>query len=124
MPGYDTMEAGREMDCLIAEKIFGKVKCQGESHLPGHRMFNDGRFCYADPTSPDQGAEVSLYSSDISAAWEVVEEMGAFCFRRWQDGTFEAGFGHQDRDDCWEFMAQAPTAPLTICRAALKAIGK
>ena len=62
------------------------------------------------------------YSSDISAAWLVVEKM------------LERGYWltlEQNLSDCWqatfsdEYSADhEATAPLAICRAALSALGR
>jgi len=122
----DDMPAGREMDALIAEKIFGKVKCQAKCHNPGVRAWLDGRYCYALPGSPQDGAELLLYSHDISAAWEVVEKMGMIMdlfyrpdvIPKWAGNKWYCKFECHDRQG----YSSAETLPLAICRAALKTI--
>lgn len=68
-------------------------------------------------------AELCLpyYSSDIAAAWQVVEKMaekGDLIFlqtHRGDDEQYAATFVEP-------FTAYAPTVPLAVCRAALKAV--
>lgn len=62
------MKAGREMDALVAEKVMGWTDRHGEFAIPPD-------------TSPHRGAirympeKVPPYSTDISAAWQVVEKL-------------------------------------------------
>lgn len=103
---YDTIEAGREMDALVAEKVMGwKRGGKGDHTKPLHYKSLDhpgeirnnwaakGEHDYL--TSPDGNThylcacadeaikdhiDLPEYSTSISAAWEVVErfEQGAF----------------------------------------------
>ncbi len=95
----DKLEAGPELDALVAEKVMG--------------MEPDG------PWAPPK------YSTDIAAAWEVLmvlvgripEPIGIIIDKQ---GQFFVVKGEQcDLED----VASASTAPLAICRAALKAVG-
>ena len=72
------------------------------------------------------------YSSDISAAWEVVEEMRRkapsdtwFCvWNAWETNRWVAGYMEYDMDGdiTWtDESADALAAPLAICRAAVLA---
>jgi hypothetical protein len=102
----------RELDVLVAEKVFGLVPCTAACH-----DFGNMRPCHAQPDSPDQGAETRCYSTRIEDAWMVVEAMReqGYCFylETDQDGEAFAMFG----DDL--NGAEAPTAPRVICLAAL-----
>jgi hypothetical protein len=136
------MPAGREMDALVAEKVMGcKV-----SHLPfpgGQERVSCG--CRNgehpgphDNTDPVWDDILAYYSTDIAAAWKVVEKLrGELSWadgfqlsqsalgQEWQNfpeapqngyaATFTNGYEN-------EASATAETAPLTICRAALKAV--
>jgi hypothetical protein len=86
------MPAGRKMDILVSEKVMHDI--------PGQAM-------------------ISLYSTDIAAAWEVVEKMIE------ADGFFQmyyASTGEWLVDlDTEENLIGEKTAPLAICRAALLA---
>jgi hypothetical protein len=118
------MKAGRELDALVAEKIFGlKFDCE--------RCRNES---------------LDSYSTDIAAAFEVVDAIGKRIAMEsgvpklqfltlsqlgyWSAG-YAASFGFPwFQDDQWEqhandfsASAQAETAPLAICLAALKAVG-
>jgi len=60
------------------------------------------------------------YSTDIAAAWEVVEEMelvvGYGLLYKWH-------VRNSWEDDLASVHTNADTAPLAICRAALKVVG-
>ena len=136
------MEAGRELDALVAEAM-GWIWLRFK---PAHD--EDAEFVRK-PYGPDTW-EASLehkrangdeplahlwdcdlphYSTDIAAAWEVVEYMGPIPFSlrfqpadAWRTGDGEV-YCHAHWT-CWfegSVWAEAPTAPLAICRAALLA---
>ena len=110
------MEAGRELDMLVAEKVMGyQCVCDDEPRdCPIHAR--------------DDYDTLLAYSTDIDNAWDVVTQMRASFFleRRLTRGMF----WHAVFDDCgdgtWQdevrVHAEGATAPLTICRAALKFI--
>ena len=122
------MEPGREVDALIAEKVMGLE----EVH------FNDGqayteleRECLPPPSNKwmylakdgpnDEGyyREIPSYSTSLAAAWKVVFHVGAAMqLFLYTTGLWEVNFHIRDK----VFNAEAPTAPLAICHAALKAI--
>ena len=99
------MEAGKELDALIMEKVMGDEPLKG-------------RVAYLNPS----------YSIDINAAWEVVEKM------KEKGLTVEVFFGWESnkyQKDDWvaifedsngEYLGVAKTAPNAICLAALKAL--
>jgi len=115
---YDTMDAGREMDALVAEKVMG-LRVEGSISL--ELRYTPQPEYYASP--------LLGYSTSISAAWEVVEKMWGECFRLMR---FSHGEGKVALEGPWwraEFglmkeFVEAPTAPLAICRAALKSTAK
>lgn len=110
--------AGRELDALVAEKVMGWKRY-------GRR--NSGTWTAPGGFNASAGSWPT-YSTDIAAAWEVVEamqkkawvtEVSADCF---VDGR-PAGFtAHCWYDDDSRHYATADTAPLAICRAALQAM--
>lgn len=86
----ETLQAGRELDALVAEKMFGLIR-----------------------------DDINPFSTDISAAWQVVE--------KWKDASwsFEAET-HEGPEGCWtvkvgKFEAKADTLPLAVCHASLAA---
>lgn len=114
------MEAGRELDALVAEKVMGhKVKWGRSRFYP---------LDYDTPFFDEQPLKRSIpnYSTDIAAAWEVVEklkeqtaperdiEIGCYSFYRVSivDAATEAEIAVMEND----------SAPLAICLAALKAL--
>lgn len=131
----DKLEAGHKLNGLIAKHIFG---CEMQ-------MINGDACCACDQVnekSPHASREaysgtwIIDYSTDIAAAWLVVEHFarldGIFVSARPQDqdwwtvipdeknhpkGSLKCGPG------C-SVMAFGPTAPLSICRAALRMVMK
>ena len=92
------MEAGRELDALIAEKVMDDMLAG--IRLDGSPMFDD----------------IPHYSTQIANAWLVVEKLRLFVQPSalgWHSGL---------RGDIQENHRHANTAPLAICLAALKAV--
>lgn len=122
------MEAGRELDALIAEEVMGFHKHHIHGYL--HNAPSDEAW---DATYPDAleydyhwPGEEPHYSTNIADAWEVVERFvrEGVVFIVKGDGLRPGDFNpkwtvlvdNQPRTD-------ADTAPLAICLAALKAKG-
>lgn len=135
----ENMPAGEELDKLICEKLDGwrwvknsknangwacnglcGENCSKEEEFKKWNQDNKKFNGWVSPSTPH-------FSTDIAAAWEVVEKVR------------ELGFDaivvmHQDRipycqfvkpideDNIEEYLGTAETAPLAICRAALKAV--
>ena len=108
-----TMEAGREMNELIAEKIMGWIKYN--PNISTEYNF-DGWFIKC-PDGLGLCVESDDWSpsTDMTAAWQVVEKMDMPFYLERKDDWF-AMFG-----DELDYSANADTAPLAICRAALLA---
>ncbi len=116
------MKAGRQLDALVAEKVMGWELTQ--SRL-GH---------YHVITSPSgkpikTHSHIPLFSTDIAAAWLVVEKLITDGYEvsidSIIDGFFECGINKDDgeidaRIIGWE--REAPTAALAICLAVLEAV--
>jgi Phage ABA sandwich domain len=133
---------GRELDALVAEKVMGNVawdvviagcsrggrRCGTVAEAKEYRkalqkFYQVGAIVLHDT--------VSEYSTDIAAAWEVVEKMSDRFHWRIQS-PFEAGglwfagltplgaTGWNGRPD---YNIGDHSAPLAICLAALKAVG-
>lgn len=121
------LPAGRELDALIAEKVMGL--CVRSAEQVGIRAHEEEYACdfyvnKPDASEPRWGHMLPLqpYSTDIRAAWEV--------FERVRHLSQESSTRIEHEGDLWhatfstlDFLAQASgeTAPLAICRAALKA---
>ena len=121
----DKLEAGRELDALIAECVMGKSvveteECNGIDNLwlaPYRDEWDD--------------APLPQYSVKIRAAWAVVEKLG-YNWNLYRD-VGKCGDDYETSGDgLYRFIYSAPgmpmqgvtasTAPLAICRAALKAV--
>lgn len=115
-PDVDSMLAGREMDKLIAEKVMGWGDFWSDPNgviLMGNPPGN---------TVEDDRIEVPHYSTDIAAAWQIVEY-----------SLQQRGWGFHSLDEGWSasffvtgrtslILSHADTAPLAICRAAFLAV--
>lgn len=123
------LDPGPELDALVAEKVMGRpgrfvdaVRINGEWR-EARTWLPEGW----EPDDPPKGSTAghmpSSYSTDIHAAWEVVEKLGprGFGLLRLQGpgNAYMAGF----RADTVEGQIYA-TAPHAICLAALKACGE
>ena len=116
------MEAGRELDALIAEKVMGLTLG------PAPMSANFEITCVK--LGDHEWRNISYYSTKIGAAWEVVEKMRGHSdsLRR----TFRivaypyhrtyATFDIEEDSDDWTEANGDHATPLAICLAALKAV--
>lgn len=128
------MKAGRELDGLVAEHVMGLPRPDGP--LPpytGNEVVIEP-FDYmgwvVQSSGYDAGDELEIvphrYSTDIAAAWQVVEATDPAC--EWSV-TKTAGDEYHCEirgvlSGCTTHAeAYADTAPLSICLAALQALG-
>lgn len=121
------MEAGRELDALIAEKVMGcKILYVGT--VSGEKPWGCG--CLNEIHSIGDGdAELKEFSTDIAAAWEVVEKLR----EKYNSVDICAlsptlkGCHYKVKlwDNAWSdsITILSETVPRAICLAALKAIG-
>ena len=139
MMDIDKLEAGRELDALVAEKVMGWR--EDAYHYWADPGGGDETFwVVAGSTEDHPGNRAWCPSTDISAAWGVVEHVRrmhparvwfelyaprgdlpwtAVFFTRcleWEDSMYEMG---SDRI----IPSSGKEAPLAICRAALKVVG-
>lgn len=119
------LEAGPEMDRMIATKVMGWERGKDYGEFRWGRPFVDHSIeWWMDfddcPFSP---------STNIAHAWEVVDKMGNIVLFRGEDRwhcaemSYDDGFGDNWIDTPISGHASADTAGLAICRCALKAIG-
>lgn len=132
------LEAGRELDALVAEKVMG---CQLRRSPTGPSCecanLNWPHANHGTGETVNTCAGLRFYSTDIAAAWEVVKRVVETC--GWNDGfqlsngwlgeecenlcgpdegwiaSFNNGYGNTT-------AAPGKTVALAICRAALKAV--
>ncbi len=119
------MEAGRELDALVAEKVMGWRDVR-----PGHYTGSPGTMYgkapqpqpWDSPQDRTKGVSfVPFYSTKIADAWEVIEKLA-------DRDPMIAMWGYEDGTAGWfcDFEGikdHARTAPHAICLAALKAVG-
>ena len=118
------MKAGRELDALVAEKVMGIKLCHHELHETRPTC----KYCHLNKGfwQPKWGRiePPRHYSTDIAAAWEVVETFAGKVYvgmaRGKYSGDWKAVIGDRVRPS---YEIEAETAPLAICLAALKAKG-
>jgi hypothetical protein len=119
----DQLEAGPELDALIAEKVMGWTGVEKSNNV--------GWELQGYPPNPKKlhragGAHlVPDYSTEIPAAWLVVEKLGfLFTIGRQTNGYIVVIYSNNPNltqtDGCG--IGGAKTAPLAICRAALKTV--
>lgn len=130
----------RELDALVAEKVFGWEWVEDLPSRTGNRRggkflgspgFSDRNPSMARTARCKHLAEwcyndVENYSTDIGAAWKVVEKIQStglvFEISSLLNGGYNAGFYKEPYGDgkCVLGIKEAPRA---ICLAALKAVG-
>jgi hypothetical protein len=120
----------REIDIKIAEKVFGaKVTFLNQQHGWRIDYVTDKEECN-DPIRTDwgnDGEKLKSYSTDLKAAWEVVEffkdrirfvlTMGEMPSKFYSNVVIHLGMGNFK-----EYQAEANTAPEAICLAILNSI--
>lgn len=136
----DELQAGRELDARIAVEVMGWKRMswhdyqssQGQHdartkeltygwHLPSGEMVDvraedcDDYYCPTSAWSP---------STDIEDAWDVVEKFDTqiVSLGRVLDGRWRCSFMYADSRLQRDTSVYALTAPIAICKAALKAV--
>lgn len=113
----EQLPAGRELDALIAEHVMG-----WQQVLTFTADTKEGQYEWIDPDLTSQA--LPHYSTDIAAAWLVVQKIESFSLIA--PGAWYAG-GEYHNEDRWccetaTTIAYGDTAPHAICLAALKAV--
>ena len=120
------MEAGRELDALVAEKVMGLHEFA--AYAGNHKASLGWGNPEADMT---RGELHSLphYSTDITAAWKVVEKIKSTLPKDGPNGSFSMIFedgiwfvGYYEHENGWLNYFSSESAPHAICLAALNAV--
>jgi len=127
------MEPGRELDVLVAEEVMGfDVVEDPESAICGGSRVSGGLWVIIERDYHEWGHKVDQsepYSTDIAAAWEVVEKMDER--KRWvhirssMDQNLKERGWAVDMGRWWNrtrLGVWARTVPEAICKAALLAV--
>ena len=131
---------GRDLDAAVAEKVMGwcvvqageeewleKAEENGATYPIWHWWPEGGTGLYR---TDDLNHEVWSPAYCIAAAWEVLEKIRIDRDRivkveASRDGSYTCAIGTRYRTNWMEGVrAMAETAPLAICRAALRCVGK
>ena len=112
------MEAGRELDEIVAEKVMGwkwdrRYPTSDPQFIPPE---GDPRLAWAAEWD-ERGIPEYLpeYSTDLGMAWEIVDRVrGSFSSQQWEIWTHEL---------CSNAQILRGDTPIIICLAALKAVG-
>jgi hypothetical protein len=119
------LEAGRELDALVAERVMGWVLTLS----PRSIAEADDEEWWSMPSGLVRHVDYWRPSTDIAAAWEVVEklrDLGFFLDISVAVDRFDVDMRADRMPSDWWLregpLAEATTAPLAICRAALQAI--
>lgn len=129
------MQPGRELDALVAEKVMGWERITDGALIwwekDGKRGHPDSYF-----------NSFPCYSTDISAAWQVVEKIPMTIYAPnayYANSEYRNNVNWRDEEKGWNWTAEANipdpktafdesveaqglTAPHAICLAALKAV--
>ncbi len=109
------MKPDRELDARVAENIMGWTEINPSVSGRGQKYFGMSPGCY----TPKQ---IPHYSSDISAAWNVIQS------QKWESWSMrwdaeEKMYYCQIQHHGNKFIGFAETAPEAVCVAALTATG-
>lgn len=130
-PEPESLEAGRELDARVHRALGNDLPCTHDTvrTIAGTLMYCDGCGEEFGETTLAMARAWPHYSTDIAAAWEVVEKMRdhpdprfrtlrlvAYSYNR----TY-ATFDIENEDD-WTEANGDHASPLAICRAALVAL--
>ena len=138
------LKPGRELDALVAERVMGWIRlscappgrfCLEQKERGRDERDGDWWLLPGGTFRCDLCDRTEDYSTDIRAAWEIMEKMWPHV-QNGGRGTHRIQLYRRDGDNQWgcEFAidpqgdwrtharACAPTAPHAICLAALKAI--
>jgi len=134
------LEAGRELDALIAEEVMGwtwrGIQHHDCSTTPQYHLLAEGEEVSSQPngewgylTDRQDGrivwSHMPSYSTDIAAAWEVFCKFTSRYI--WYDDATDVWHCHFDTrrrimEDCRHHEISEESAMDAICHAALKAV--
>ncbi|HYE72631.1 MAG TPA: hypothetical protein VEF04_04835 [Blastocatellia bacterium] len=118
----------KDIDALIAEKVFGRVWDEKRCRICGWPL-DDGTGidlrclpsnCSMRPAPLRRADQYEPYSTDIAAAWLVVEKFDDFNLDLIHHGN---GWTFKIYKDATLYESDAENAPMAICLAALKSVG-
>jgi hypothetical protein len=119
----------RELDAQVAEKVMGLRIENGWNFVTRQIPCPDNKPGCLVIHHEDVPVRPPAYSTDIAAAWLVVEKMEELGFRvdiesGWENLREYRAYKVRFYKPHYLEDAQSEHAPLAICKAALKAVGK
>lgn len=114
------MEAGREMDALIGKEVMGCDVSVNKHGVPFCQCRGGIHSSYSEER--EVWPSLDCYSTDISAAYNVVDKFEIFNVESWREDGKSGACAIVNAD--LDLAVIADTAPLAICRAALLAVMK
>lgn len=110
------MDAGRELDALVAENVMGLPVCDKPraAELPERCNL----FTVREHLAPDD-LMMPAYTTSIEAAWQVITKADECELWNHTGKVWGCRLSFGDRDGV---AVKCATAPLAICRAALAAV--
>ncbi len=120
----DTLPAGPALDALVAERVMGFKWDESRCRVCGWPLYATLALgcvagnCSLRPRPARMADEPAPYSTEIKWAWELVERLKLVVGPTPRGGWMVQTFWDRELSQ-WE---TAETAPLAICRAALKAV--
>lgn len=116
-----SIEEARKIDCAIAEKVMGLRVYEEAEYLDESW---DDNLAMTDDKPTDYGvmiARIPNYSTDIAAAWTVMERLCELGFI-YAISPHTVSLKQFGTDDGWE-KTEGVDVPHAICLAALKDVG-
>ena len=119
------MIAGRKLDCFVAEKVMGWIPIEWgmNNGIDNLWLSKDGQNVFRD--EDDDYMSLPFYSTDISAAWMIMDEMKRRNLRPVvYIGSTKHYWARVDPSALADYGVgySSKEAPLAICKAALKAV--
>lgn len=111
----------RDKDALVAEKVLGCVVLGPQTKGPVTYL---SHYCQDGQHWQPFLVKVRHYTTDIAAAWDVVDRMGrCWDFFQQTDGSWRAKLTDTARFKLSRVNGEGRTLPEAICLAALRAKG-
>jgi len=113
-----SMNPGRELDALVAEKVMGWKQVEEFAEMFDREGFLLGTTTWRD----DEGDPAFLpeYSTDISATWEVIEKFEGY--KIWKSPFSDSFYEVILLTKSSSYIARGTSFPEVVCKAALLAV--
>lgn len=111
------LEAGRELDALVAEYVMGWTRHPEPTHPTDNRTIGGVLYCPPGfPYDMNSANVVPCFSTDIPAMWQVIEHFNEFNVQLY---SHEDGWTFEIYKNASMYEASAGMAPGAVCKSAL-----